>query len=340
MIAPCGEDWAGMDPSERGRFCARCDREVVDVTELSSSEAMAIVANADGPIPCVRARANARGDLQFRQPPCPGERPRTSVAVAIRAAAIATSVLTGCTQAQRYPEAYREEEFSSVARCQTARGEDWHRRSDPSMGRFRWSEEGWPALCEAHPAACVSAYERSPLDERPYSIDRNRLPAHLRAHCWDGCRDDPGETLCAGGLGIAYEGPPPITDWPDGPDVILAGLAADGVDWASAKQVAIRMLEPLGRCYGAYVDAAATSVVPQGRVRLLARIGPDGSVAGTEVEDFEGLPEHLVQCALRTLKEQRFGAPDEVLSTVEVDLRFVYRVLHPRADQQPPYAPR
>ncbi len=35
---PCSEDWSNMTPTERGRFCAMCTKEVVDFTGLTDQE--------------------------------------------------------------------------------------------------------------------------------------------------------------------------------------------------------------------------------------------------------------------------------------------------------------
>ena len=35
---PCSEDWSNMTPTERGRFCAMCSKEVVDFTGMSKNE--------------------------------------------------------------------------------------------------------------------------------------------------------------------------------------------------------------------------------------------------------------------------------------------------------------
>jgi len=35
---PCNEGWKNMTPGQKGRFCASCQKEVIDFTQLSSSE--------------------------------------------------------------------------------------------------------------------------------------------------------------------------------------------------------------------------------------------------------------------------------------------------------------
>ena len=89
-----------MEPTERGRFCARFDREVFDITELSSSEAIALFAKADGAIPCVRARTDPRGDpaglrtqVRGRGVPCVSSR---SGSVSGRSRSVSSSEAAAC----------------------------------------------------------------------------------------------------------------------------------------------------------------------------------------------------------------------------------------------------
>lgn len=35
---PCHEDWQQMSPTQKGKFCESCQKEVIDFTKLSASE--------------------------------------------------------------------------------------------------------------------------------------------------------------------------------------------------------------------------------------------------------------------------------------------------------------
>lgn len=40
---PCQESWAGMLPTNSGRFCASCAKNVVDFSKLSDDQVLAIL---------------------------------------------------------------------------------------------------------------------------------------------------------------------------------------------------------------------------------------------------------------------------------------------------------
>lgn len=40
---PCSEDWSKMTPTERGRFCAMCTKEVVDFTKMNTNETIYVL---------------------------------------------------------------------------------------------------------------------------------------------------------------------------------------------------------------------------------------------------------------------------------------------------------
>jgi hypothetical protein len=118
----------------------------------------------------------------------------------------------------------------------------------------------------------------------------------------------------------------PEAEWPDGPDVVVVGIVADGILEKTVREVATAMLEPLAQCYSAYVDSSQ-QLAPQGRVVLSADLGIDGNVLDARVERSDPLPAPLVDCALATLRAQIFAHPHDRDASVELDLRFVYRVL-------------
>ncbi len=52
---PCSEDFSKMNPSESGRFCQLCEKNVVDFTQLSALEIAQIMQNSNGKI-CARMK--------------------------------------------------------------------------------------------------------------------------------------------------------------------------------------------------------------------------------------------------------------------------------------------
>ncbi|WP_080058154.1 hypothetical protein [Spirosoma aerolatum] len=52
---PCHERWEGMQPTEQGRFCASCQKTVVDYSALSDQELVQLLRNTSGQI-CGRFR--------------------------------------------------------------------------------------------------------------------------------------------------------------------------------------------------------------------------------------------------------------------------------------------
>jgi hypothetical protein len=63
---PCGESWEAMPGDETARHCARCDREVHDLSAMAREDAQRLVDGADGPL-CVRFRRREDGTLASRE---------------------------------------------------------------------------------------------------------------------------------------------------------------------------------------------------------------------------------------------------------------------------------
>ena len=95
---PCHEDWNDMTPQERGRHCAKCDKEVVDFTALDPDEGLAILAEAAAQSDscktgiCGRVNADQNGRLQL------GASLKRRLLSDAMAGMLAMSVLGGCYQ--------------------------------------------------------------------------------------------------------------------------------------------------------------------------------------------------------------------------------------------------
>lgn len=47
---PCSENWDNMTPNEKGRFCASCEKTVIDFTQQTSEEISAVLKSAKGEV--------------------------------------------------------------------------------------------------------------------------------------------------------------------------------------------------------------------------------------------------------------------------------------------------
>jgi len=62
VASPCGEDWEKMTGDARVRFCARCEKSVYNISELSRAEAEALLAEHESSL-CIRMYKRADGTL-------------------------------------------------------------------------------------------------------------------------------------------------------------------------------------------------------------------------------------------------------------------------------------
>lgn len=86
----CDERWSDLAPRGRGRWCARCETEVLDLSRMSHAEA--VEATRGGA--CGRVRLDAEGDPIFREPPDRGPR---------RALVVLAALAGGCAGASAEP---------------------------------------------------------------------------------------------------------------------------------------------------------------------------------------------------------------------------------------------
>lgn len=76
---PCHESWAQMTPAAQGRHCAACDKVVLDFTQKTDAEILALLQRAAAP--CGRFRPDQLG-RPLLPPPTPAPRWRTWLAAA------------------------------------------------------------------------------------------------------------------------------------------------------------------------------------------------------------------------------------------------------------------
>ncbi|APR83259.1 outer membrane protein OmpA [Minicystis rosea] len=93
ILDPCVEPWDRMEGDARARHCARCEREVFDLSAVREAEAQAVVLLFASRGLCVRYTRDARGDIQHAPAPAPSPRRAGAIAAAVGAA------MVGCAPA-------------------------------------------------------------------------------------------------------------------------------------------------------------------------------------------------------------------------------------------------
>ncbi|MEZ4340373.1 MAG: hypothetical protein R3B82_27450 [Sandaracinaceae bacterium] len=69
ITGPCDEPWDAMEPREGGRYCRRCETEVIDLSVLSRAQAEQRIRAIRAPTVCVRLAVDPFGDAVFQAPP-------------------------------------------------------------------------------------------------------------------------------------------------------------------------------------------------------------------------------------------------------------------------------
>lgn len=64
--SPCHERWSALTPSGDGRYCGKCDKTVVDLTQLTRRQAEKLVVKSGGSM-CGRMRLDPSGAPAFRR---------------------------------------------------------------------------------------------------------------------------------------------------------------------------------------------------------------------------------------------------------------------------------
>jgi hypothetical protein len=94
IASPCKAPWENMDGDERVRFCRECNRNVYNLTEMTSQEARRVVAEREGRL-CVRFYQRADGTVLTSDCPVGGK--RSFLVAGARAAAAVAGVAAGVT---------------------------------------------------------------------------------------------------------------------------------------------------------------------------------------------------------------------------------------------------
>jgi hypothetical protein len=90
IAAPCHESWEAMSGTEQVRSCERCQHKVYNLSELSESEAEALLQSSEGRL-CVRFYRRADGTVMTKD--CPvGSTVRRNKRVAQATAGVAAAV--------------------------------------------------------------------------------------------------------------------------------------------------------------------------------------------------------------------------------------------------------
>ncbi len=170
-----------MEPTARGRYCRRCEREVLDLTDPSSAghlvERAAREHARDG-VACVRLRCGQ----------CPSRPPRGVTAWA----AVASTLLVACVHEGRSVPTFARPDPDRNSGCPSASFDPW-----APEGATRWEPQH---VCTVMPdAPQCKMRENAALILVPHSRAEASIPAHLRADC-DETRDAMGDWAIQGAV--------------------------------------------------------------------------------------------------------------------------------------------
>lgn len=99
VASPCNESWDGMVGDERVRFCLQCEKNVFNLSAMTSDEAEALLASRSGEL-CVRYYQRADGTIMTTDCPVGVKRKRRKkLALAVAGAgAMAFGAMTALTK--------------------------------------------------------------------------------------------------------------------------------------------------------------------------------------------------------------------------------------------------
>ena len=130
IASPCTEDWDAMDGDERRRSCQKCDKEVVNLSELTDREVQRLFQRKRGQDLCVRYAFDDAGNLELRPSPVP---PLIPAALLLRGrevllgTSLAAAALAGCNPAGPAGDALLAEGVAVIETPSSKCGETWVR---------------------------------------------------------------------------------------------------------------------------------------------------------------------------------------------------------------------
>lgn len=109
---PCHENWAAMTPTEKGRFCNSCQKQVVDFTRMGDAEIAGVLKSNTGL--CARVLPS-QTDRQLHLPHHRKRHAATIAAVAVLAASPAIASAQMPTPTEQQPVEHSDEMLGKVA---------------------------------------------------------------------------------------------------------------------------------------------------------------------------------------------------------------------------------
>lgn len=154
---PCRVEWASLGPGERTRHCARCSKDVTDLSVMRPADAQRFV--AEHPDACLRFRADRRGRVVF------SGRRVAALAVMTTMSACATWQEHDATSLADAPveHARAEPEIPSEMPREESERVPTTEHVDPSADAI---EEPRPEIAVADPVSEATDSERVPLERR------------------------------------------------------------------------------------------------------------------------------------------------------------------------------
>lgn len=176
---PCAEPWDTMAGTDARKHCARCDKHVVALAEMTAEQAQALLESAPPRSLCVRVEHDDEGVVIFKD-----ERSRAPLGSAARRLAVGASLLVAaCTRTEPAPTAAPDESKVAVA-------EPHAQEEDPMAPK--------PPEATAAPGTNGTRAERTSKDDKGLTADKpHKTGDKAGRRVLTGCACSIGDPLCS-----------------------------------------------------------------------------------------------------------------------------------------------